>query len=65
MIALKNVNLHITEDMLMTSFLCLFSPDHLEQFTNYLNSKHRSIKFSYEKESNNSLPFLDILISSS
>ena len=41
------------------------SPDHLEKFTSHLNSKHENIKFTYEKESNNSLPFLDILISRS
>ena len=41
------------------------SPDRLEKLTNYLNSKHRNINFTYEKDSNNSLPFLDILISRS
>ena len=41
------------------------SPDHLEKFTYYLNSKHKNIKFTYEKESNKPLPFLDILISRS
>ena len=46
-------------------FALFRSPDHLEKFTNYLNSKHKNIKFAYEKESNNSLPFLDILISRS
>ena len=30
-----------------------------------MNSKHKNIKFIYEKESNNTLPFLDILISRS
>ena len=29
------------------------SPDHLENFINYLNSKHKYIKFTNEKESNN------------
>ena len=46
-------------------FALFRSPDHLEKFTDYLNSKHKNIKFTYEKESNNSLPFLDILISRS
>ena len=46
-------------------FALFRSPDHLEKFTNYLNSKRRDIKFTYGKESNNSLPFLDILISRS
>ena len=41
------------------------SPDHLEKFTNYLNLKQKDIKFIFEKESNNSLPFLGILISRS
>ena len=46
--------------------LALFrSPDHVEKFASYLNSNHKNIKSTYEKESNNSLPFLDILISRS
>ena len=50
----------------MDDIFALFrSPDHLEKFTNYLNSKHKNIDFTYEKESNNSLPFPDILISRS
>ena len=43
-------------------FALFRSPDHLEKFANYLHLKHEHIKFTYEKESNNSLPFLDILI---
>ena len=44
-------------------FALFCSPDHLlEKCTNYSNSKNKNIKFSDEKESNNSLPFLDILI---
>ena len=46
-------------------FALFCSPDHLEKFTSYLNFKHKNIKFTYEKESNNSLPFLDIFISRS
>ena len=46
-------------------FVLFRSPDLLEKFTNYLNSKHKNIKFTYEKESNNFLSFLDILISGS
>ena len=46
-------------------FALFRSPDHLEKFIKYLNSKHKNIKFTYEKESNDSLPFLDILISRS
>ena len=44
-------------------FLLFRSPEHLEKFTNYLHTKHENIKFTYEKESNNLLPFLDILMS--
>ena len=47
--------------MLMT-FALLRSPDHLQKFKNYLNSKHRNIRFTCEKEHNNSMPFLDVLI---
>ena len=46
-------------------FALFRSQDHLEKFTNYLNWKHKNIKFTDDKESNNSLPFLDILISRS
>lgn len=31
-------------------------------FPNYLNNKHEHIKFTVEKENNNSLAFFDILI---
>ena len=37
---LMNSNLHTTEDMWMTSVL-FRSPDCLEKFKNYLNSKHQ------------------------
>ena len=38
------------------------SPDHLEKFKNYLNSKHRNIRFTSEKEHNNSMPYLDVSV---
>ena len=38
------------------------SPDHLEKFKYYLNSKHINTRFTCEKEYNNSMPFLDVLI---
>ena len=38
-----------------------YSPDHLQKFKNYLNSKHRNI-FTCEKEHNNSMSFLNVLI---
>ena len=49
----------------MTYFPYFVHTYHLEKFTDYLNSKHKNIKFTYEKESNNSLHFMDILISRS
>ena len=42
-------------------FVLFRSPDDLENFKN-LNSKHRNIRFTCEKEQNNSMPFLDVLI---
>ena len=53
---LMNSNLHTTEVMLMI-YLFLF-----EKFKNYLNSKHTNIRLTCEKEQNNSMPFLDGLI---
>ena len=38
-------------------FVLLLSPDHLKKFKNYLNSKHRNIRFTCEKEQNNSMTF--------
>ena len=46
-IALKILKLYITEDDIFDLF---YLPNHLEKFTNYLNSKHKNIKFIYEKE---------------
>ena len=34
-------------------------------FFDYLNSRHRNIKFTFEKEENGKLPFLDVLLSKS
>ena len=31
-------------------FALFCSPDHLEKFTNYLNSKHKNIKFTYGRQ---------------
>ena len=42
-------------------FVLFRSPDHLEKFKSYLNSKHRN-RFTCEKEQNNSMPFLKVLI---
>ena len=37
-------------------------PDDAEQFHTYINDFHPSIKFTMEKETNNTLPFLDVNI---
>ena len=44
------------------TFLIFRREEDVELFLNYLNSKHRSIRFTCEKESNGNLPFLDINI---
>ena len=43
-------------------FVLFRSPDHLEKFKNYLSSKYRNIRFICKKEQNNSMSFLDVLI---
>ena len=43
-------------------FVLFRSPVHHQKFQNYLNSKHRSIRFTCETEHKNSMPFLDVLI---
>ena len=45
------------------TFLLFNSADHIPRFLEYLNSQHENIKFTYEKEENGSLPFLDVLVS--
>ena len=46
-------------------FVLFRSPVHLKKFKNYLNSKHRNIRFTCGKEHNNSMLVLDVLISRS
>ena len=55
---------------LANAFLCFHEQTWLDDYPEdfkpvyySLNSKHKRIKFSHEKKSNNSLLFLDILIS--
>ena len=38
-------------------FVLFRSPDYLQKFKNYLNSRHRNISFTCEKEQNNSMHF--------
>ena len=45
---------------------CIFHEEtHALKFLEYLNSRHENINFTFEKEQNNKLPFLDILITKS
>ena len=44
------------------TIVAFHSPDHIELFLNYINRQHINIKFTVEKENNNSLPFLDTII---
>ena len=59
---LMNSNLHTTEDMLMAYSFCFVHRIISRNSKNYLNSKHRNIRFTCEKEHNNCMPFLDFLI---
>ena len=50
--------------MLTTIFFVVFEAElDAETFYNYLNTKHKNVKFTYEKQIENKLPFLNILIS--
>ena len=44
------------------TFLLFSDPSHILLFLNYLNSQHSNISFTYEKETNNYLNFLDALV---
>ena len=39
-----------------------YSDEQLEDFLSFLNGRHRNIKFTMEKETNGSLPFLDVQV---
>ena len=45
-------------------FVLFRSPDHYEKFKDIgtKNSRHRNSRFTYEKEYNSFMPFLDVLI---
>jgi hypothetical protein len=44
------------------TFLLFRSPNHVNQFLDYLNGQHPNIKFTSEIENNNSLNFLDVAL---
>ena len=41
-------------------FVLLRSGDHITRLAEYLSSRHPNIRFTYELENNNTLPFLDV-----
>ena len=45
------------------TFLIFRKKDHAEKFKNYLNKKHKNIKFTSEIDENGLLSFLDITVS--
>ena len=44
-------------------FAMFKSPEHVEQFHSYMNTKHNSLSFTFEQEENGSLSFLDVKVS--
>ena len=49
----------------MTLSACLNNKDSANEFLQYLNSPHNSIKFTIEFERDNEIPFLEIVVKSS
>ena len=47
------------------TFVIFHDETQADQFLQYINNQHNNIKFTIEKERNNRLPFLDLLISKS
>ena len=43
-------------------FVTFNSHEQLKKFVEYMNTKHRNIKFTFEQEHNNSFSFLDVKI---
>ena len=44
------------------TFILFSSEDHVKKFHKYINSRHKNMVFTFEVEKNNSLAFLDVLI---
>ena len=44
------------------TFLLFWDESHVDLFQQYLNQQHNNIKFTVEKEENDCLPFLDVLV---
>ena len=43
-------------------FLMFDKKDHVKKFLQYMNTRHRNIKFTFEEEQDNKISFLDISI---
>ena len=44
---------------------CIFEKEeHFQEFYDFINCQHQNIRFTFEKEENGTIPFLDILINS-
>ena len=43
-------------------FVLFKRPEHVKPFVDYMNSKHKSINFSFETEKDEQMPFLDVNI---
>ena len=41
-------------------FVLFKKPEHVKLFVDYMNSKHKNIKFSFETEKDGKMPFLDV-----
>ena len=53
-------------DAMLTILLCLFDTEHdATLFFDYINDRHPNIGFTMEKEKDNKIPFLDVLIDNS
>ena len=44
------------------TFLLFSSKDHFKKFFRYINSRHKNMHFTFEEEKDDTLPFLDVLV---
>ena len=59
---LPNLKLSFTDVTFTIFLLCLNLKKHLKLFVNYMNSKHKNIKFTFETEDLNNFLFLHVKI---
>ena len=61
----QKANKVIFYERYVDDIFCLFEKEEdFSGFFDFINSQHKNIKFTYEKEENGTLPFLDVLIKS-